>query len=252
MRRISALGAAIVLSGLAASTSAQGPAGANFREMFLQLDANGDTVLERDEIPEAGRAAFDRLLKKGDLDKNGKLEADEMRDMGKKLASVGGNAGEMVAERIKAMDKDGDGKVSKAEFKGIPANFEKIDADKDGAITRQEFQAYAASMRPGGATPPVAEKAKARLKAAAKKARAKGGDAAKPSAKTDSEAAKPGKKPVEAAAAPMKRFKAMDKDGDGKLSKSEFPREKIFERLDADNDGFLTPGELAKGRKPGA
>jgi len=35
------------------------------------------------------------------------------------------------------------------------------------------------------------------------------------------------------------------------LSKAEFPREKLFDRLDADKDGYLTPAELAKFRKPG-
>jgi len=43
----------------------------------------------------------------------------------------------------------------------------------------------------------------------------------------------------------------MDTDGDGKLSKSEFPREKIFDRLDADKDGFLSKDELQNAPKLG-
>ncbi len=57
----------------------------NFRDMFIQLDQNGDTILERDEIPESGRAAFDRLLKRGDTNKDGKLSAEEMRVLGQKM-----------------------------------------------------------------------------------------------------------------------------------------------------------------------
>lgn len=42
-------------------------------------------------------------------------------------------------------DVDGDGKVSKAEFKGPPRLFERIDQNKDGVLTREEF-----TSRPNG------------------------------------------------------------------------------------------------------
>ena len=36
------------------------------------------------------------------------------------------------------MDKDGDGKVSRAEFAGAPAMFDRLDADKDGSLSKDE------------------------------------------------------------------------------------------------------------------
>ena len=48
----------------------------------------------------------------------------------------------------------------------------------------------------------------------------------------------------------LQRFTFLDKDGDGKISKGEFLREKMFERLDTDKDGSLSPTELAKFMKP--
>lgn len=256
MRRVLLSMPAAFLLIFGAATYAQGEGAARFREMFIQLDANGDTVLDRDEIPESGRAAFDRLLKRGDVNNNGKLEADELRMLGQKLQSLG-NPAEMVAERFKAMDSDGDGKVTRSEFKGIAANFDRIDADKDGAITRDELSKFAATQRPNAAALPARPKAKAKARTDnGKKPATKRDEDGKPEPKKDAEAKKPappdGAKPEPAKqprpradANPARRFREMDKDGDGKLSKSEFAREKAFDRLDADGDGFLTPAELA-------
>lgn len=129
-----------------AATAQQGPAAAEFRAAFLKLDANGDTVLERDEVPEAGRAAFDRLRLRGDANRDGKLDAPEMRALGQKLRALGGPGVAPAARpaRLKAMDRNGDGVVSKAEFTGPAPLFDRIDADKDGALTMQEARAFAA------------------------------------------------------------------------------------------------------------
>jgi len=52
-----------------------------WRDLFMDLDANNDRVIERAEVPEAGRKAFERLLNHGDANHDGKLEAEEFRDL---------------------------------------------------------------------------------------------------------------------------------------------------------------------------
>jgi len=52
-----------------------------WRDLFMELDANNDRVIERAEVPEAGRKAFERLLNHGDANHDGKLEAEEFRDL---------------------------------------------------------------------------------------------------------------------------------------------------------------------------
>jgi Ca2+-binding EF-hand superfamily protein len=163
----------------------------------LQLDANGDRTLERDEVPDTGREALDRLLKLGDQNKNGRLEADELRELVGKVQALAAQG----AERFKAMDKDGDGKVSKEEFTGPKPLFGPIDRDANGFLTQEEMRAFGAAGGP----------------------------------------------------ARFERLRALDKDGDGKISQDEFTGPKPrFARLDVDGNGFLTLEEFLKAPEPPA
>lgn len=48
-------------------------------------------------------------------------------------------------ERIKAADKDGDGKISRAEAVALPyiaKHFDEIDTNKDGFLTKEEMKAF--------------------------------------------------------------------------------------------------------------
>ncbi len=256
------LGFAGVSLALAASsaTAQQAKGLPDFRDMFIRLDANGDTVLEREEIPESGRAAFDRLLSRGDKNKDGKIDADEMRGLGQKLAALKGQAGAGAvpgvglagAARFQQVDKDDDGKISREEFPLAPALFDRIDADKDGSITRDEAMKYAAANAPkpaAEAPKPAKEAKKPEPEAKKPEAEAAKGDEAKATEPAPARAKAKANAKAKAAAAqagPLARFQALDKDGDGKLSKDEFPRPKVFERLDTNNDGYLTRAELAK------
>jgi Ca2+-binding EF-hand superfamily protein len=139
MSRIGAIGLGTAL--VAVGAWAQAPPDltpAEVRELFLELDANNDTVLEADEVPESGRKAFEALLKLGDADKDGKLQASEMRALTAKAMSASPGAG----QRFRAADKDGDGKLSRDEFPGRPGAFDRLDADKDGFLTREEVATF--------------------------------------------------------------------------------------------------------------
>jgi Ca2+-binding EF-hand superfamily protein len=144
------------LVGICLAQEAKKQAGA-LRDLFLDLDANRDGAIEREEVPESARPAFDRLLKRGDDNRNGKLEAAEYKAVLVELRTVKEQANQKAVERFKAMDKDGDGKVSREEFTGPKPRFDVLDRNGDGYVTEAEFLAAA----PG--------KAAAKVKAPAKK-----------------------------------------------------------------------------------
>jgi Ca2+-binding EF-hand superfamily protein len=131
---------AISLVGLALSQEAKKQA-EQFRELFLDLDANHDGAIERDEVPASGRSAFERILKRGDDNHNGKLEAEEYRDMLQDLRAFNEQAKKKAVERFKSMDKDGDGRISREEFTGPKPRFDVLDRNGDGYLTRQELTA---------------------------------------------------------------------------------------------------------------
>jgi hypothetical protein len=47
---------------------------------------------------------------------------------------------------------------------------------------------------------------------------------------------------------PEERFKRRDRNGDGKLSRDEWPRRRSFDRLDLNGDGVLSADELSQAR----
>ena len=62
-----------------------------------------------------------------------------------------GDRAHKMHERMKAADKDGDGKISRAEAAALPRiakHFDEIDTNKDGFLTKEELQAYRAKHGP--------------------------------------------------------------------------------------------------------
>ena len=55
-----------------------------------------------------------------------------------------GDRAHKMHDRIKAADKDGDGKISRAEAVALPRiakHFDEIDTNKDGFVTKEELKA---------------------------------------------------------------------------------------------------------------
>ena len=104
----------------------QAPFAQRMRAAILRLDADGK--ISRAEF--TGQAmAFSRM----DENKDGFLTIDEMPTAPPIPVAV------QPTRRIMAMDKDADGKVSRAEFTGRAAVFDRLDANKDGFLEKSEI-----------------------------------------------------------------------------------------------------------------
>jgi Ca2+-binding EF-hand superfamily protein len=111
--------------------------------MFDRVDANRDGKVTREEARAALAAQFDRI----DADRSGtvtlaEIEAAKARVQERKakrparlteLRTKGGTP----SQRFTAMDKDGDGKVTREEFANAPAWFDRM--AKGDSVSRDDF-----------------------------------------------------------------------------------------------------------------
>lgn len=190
------------------------PSPDELRQRFKDADKNGDGKVTKDEFP--GPAERFAML---DRDQDGAVTADEIESALKDGMNGEGGRGKRMFQRF---DKDGDGKVSRAEFPGGDEAFKAMDKDGDGFVTAEEVP----SVRPG-----------------------KGEKKPEP---TGAPATTPGEAPMNptppADAAPSgglgTLFKALDRDHDGKLSRPEFPgTDDEWRRLDRNANGWIEADE---------
>ena len=180
--------------------------------VYDALDTNSDGVIT---VPEylrvwgewarpnykAQEAALARRMAK--LPKGGKPDKGG-KPAGKPSGKPAGGI-PSVDQIFKFMDRDKDGKLSKAEYRGPASAFASIDKDKDGMVTRAEMEAMRSGSKGSGKL--VGPKPSA------------GGNAGLESL-----------------------FKLADRDGDGKLSKGELRR--LVRAGDVDGDETLSLKEL--------
>ena len=126
--------------------------------VFQKLDKNGDGYIEPNELPQAKRRALGlvlRRLKRMDTNGGGRISKDEWKGRPAVFAKLDRNAdgfiepwelretgrravaGKVVAA-LKRMDTDGDGRISKKEWKGRPEVFAKLDRNGDGYIDKAD------------------------------------------------------------------------------------------------------------------
>ena len=128
--------------------------------LFERLDTNKDGQVAADEIGDERRRLFDRLVRIGDKNSDGKLSREEFTDAVKARpnepapgASADRSNLPEPREVFARFDKNQDGKLSKDEApERMKENFDRMDADKDGFVDRDEMrQAFAALTRRAGA-----------------------------------------------------------------------------------------------------
>ncbi|MFM7593998.1 MAG: hypothetical protein ACKO85_19595 [Isosphaeraceae bacterium] len=144
-----------------------------FQRIVIELDANMNMMLERSEVPESARKEFDQLLEI--MDKNGDkaLDREELQAAGQQVQRIfsgmkppgepantppaaesvaakknaakkalakkalAANLGDPAA-RIKQMDTNGDGTISREEWVGQPQIFQRVDKNDDGKLDADE------------------------------------------------------------------------------------------------------------------
>ena len=199
----------------------RGPGGfARFSPIFQSLDTDEDGELSKSEIKNAAKA-----LRKLDKNKDGQLTMDEVRpnfgpNGGPEGRRRGGPEGgtapqasdsDAMVKNLVAFDKNGDGKLSKDELpERMQGMFERGDTNKDGFLTPDEI----------------------RVMAAAQQGQDGGGQG--PGRRMD---------PI---------FAALDLDHDGTLSEEEIDAApESLKALDKNGDGKLTMDELRPAGGPG-
>ena len=103
------------------------------------MDTNGDGRIS----PEEHAAGVARMFESMDADKDAKVTAAEMESAHTRLTGGKPAAGEKsAAEKIKVIDTDGDGTLSRGEHtSGAKAMFDRQDTNKDGFLSREELAA---------------------------------------------------------------------------------------------------------------
>lgn len=136
---------------------------ARMNPLFAALDANGDGVIDEEELKNATAA-----LKKLDRNHDGKLTEEEVRPAfgrggpggqfgrggpggpGERGGPGGVNPEEMV-NRMMQFDKDGDGRLSKEELpERMQRMMERGDTNKDGFLSKEELMELARAQAGAG------------------------------------------------------------------------------------------------------
>jgi len=108
--------------------------------LFRRIDRDDDRRMSIEEI-----RTFALQLTEADADRDGYVTAAEARDALRETASA-----EPGWRFIERHDADGDRQVTRQEFRGADAAFQRLDANNDGVITTDDFEAQPGQGRGEG------------------------------------------------------------------------------------------------------
>ena len=111
---------------------------------FKAMDTNGDGKVTREEHAAGARSMFQKM----DANRDGKVTASEMEAAQRAIAGSDAAPDSLsAADKIKAVDQDGDGVLTAAEHANASRTmFDKMDANRDGVLTPEEMAAGHAAM----------------------------------------------------------------------------------------------------------
>ena len=119
---------------------------AEAEERWKRLDQDNDGRISRSEW-QRNDQAFDRM----DADKDGFLTKEELHSVAREFRAK-------RRSRLREMDADADGNISRSDWKGKEEIFNRLDANKDGMLTRDELREARKQRRPGSHRPDQGEK----------------------------------------------------------------------------------------------
>lgn len=219
-------------------------------EVFKKLDTNGDGVLTASEIPKEQQKLFERLLRIGDANKDGKLSREEFDSATQKtekpvtdinqtpgVSPVAGKGKKKADPKqiFERLDKNKDGKLTSDEVADRPRIKAAFDHQGKDSLTLDEFTA---AMQNPGSRPNKKKLAKKAMKKNAKQVAAGTVPASTPMAENG--------KAADTNALP-EFARLLDTNHDGRLSREELSKAaELFDRLDLNHDGALDATELVK------